>query len=183
MAAPVKYHVCLSKDERAELHHMISSGKAAAAKLMHARILLKADRSPDGPALSDRKIAEAVECDEMTVQRVKKRCTEEGLESALTPKPKGHRPPKLDGEQEARLVALACSKAPGGQGRWTMQMLADKLVELHIVESISDESVRRTMKKKRAEAMAKGAVGHPAREKWRLRRGNGGCSGGLQTPL
>ena len=113
MPAHIKYHICLNEDERLELHRMISSGKAAAPKLVHARILLKADRSPHGPALPDSKIAEAVECNEMTVQRVKKRGAEAGLASALAPKPKGHRLPKLDGEQEAKLVAIACSPAPG----------------------------------------------------------------------
>jgi transposase len=181
MAESIKYHIRLSAHERDELHHLISTGKAAASKLMHARILLKVDRGPHGPAMSDRKTAEAVECDPMTIQRVKKRCAEEGIESALTSRPKGHRAAKLDGEQEAKLVALSCSKAPDGRKRWTLQMLADKLVELDVVDSISDESVRRTLKKKRAEAMAKGAVGHSAGTQRRLRSGHGRRPRRVQT--
>lgn len=125
---------------------MISSGKAAAAKLVHARILLKADRGPEGPGLADAKTADAVECSEFTVSRVKRLYIEEGLDSALNPKPKGHRRPKLDGDGEAQLTALACSKLPDGE-KWTIQLLADKLVELHVVESIGRETVRTTLKK------------------------------------
>ena len=143
---PLKYRIALDSRERATLHEMISSGKAAAAKLVHARILLKADRGPEGPALSEAKTADAVECSEFTVNRVKRLYTEEGLDAALNPKPKGHRRPKLDGDGEARLIALACSKLPDGE-RWTMQLLADKLVELHVVNSIGREAVRTTLKK------------------------------------
>lgn len=143
---PLKYRVALDGLDRATLHGMISSGKAAAAKMVHARILLKADRGPEGPGLSDAKIAEAVECSEFTVNRVKRLYMEEGLDAALNAKPKGHRRRKLDGDGEARLLVLACSKLPDGE-KWTMQLLADKLVELHIVDSIGRETVRTTLKK------------------------------------
>lgn len=143
---PLKYRVVLADCERARLYEMISSGKAAAAKLVHARILLKADRVPEGPGLTDAAIADAIECSEFTVSRVKRRYTEEGLDSALNPKPKGHRRRKLDGDGEAQLTALACSKLPDGE-KWTIQLLADKLVELHVVESIGREAVRMTLKK------------------------------------
>lgn len=143
---PLKYRVALDGPERARLRDMISSGKAAAAKLVHARILLKADRGPEGPALADAKIAEAVECSDFTVSRVKRLYAEEGLDAALNPKPKGHRRLKLDGDAEARLTVLACSKLPDGE-KWTMQLLADKLVELNIVDSIGRETVRTTLKK------------------------------------
>ena len=142
----IKYRVSLTEDERMTLHHMISSGKSAAAKLVHARILLKVDRGPEGPGLADAKASEAIECSEFTVNRTKRLYAEEGLDAALNPKPKGHRPLKLDGDGEARLVTLACSKLPDGE-KWTMQLLADKLVELHVVDSIGRETVRSTLKK------------------------------------
>lgn len=143
---PIKYRVCLTEQERSTLHQMISSGKTAAAKLVHARILLKSDRGPGRPTLADARVAEAVECSEFTVTRVKRLYTEEGLEAALNPKPKGHRRPKLDGDGEAQLIILACSKLPDGE-KWTMQLLADKLVELRVVDSIGREAVRTTLKK------------------------------------
>ena len=128
---------------------MITSGKAAAQKLAHARILLKADAAPDGPGWTDEPIAEAVEVSVATVERVRRRFVEQGLEAALVRKPQDRpsRLPKLDGRAEAHLVALACSKPPGGRDEWTMQLLADRLVELRVVDSISDETVRRTLQK------------------------------------
>ena len=144
-----KYRVTLTAEERQGLQELIAAGKAAAQKLAHARILLKADAAPDGPAWADERIAEAVEVSCATVERVRQRLVEHGLEAALVRKPQGRpsRLPKLDGRAEARLVALACSKPPGGRAEWTMQLLADKLVELEIVDSISDETVRRTLQK------------------------------------
>jgi DNA-binding transcriptional ArsR family regulator len=146
-----KYPVILSDTEREELKQLIAAGTAPARKLTHARILLKADQSPEGPGWVDEQIADAVETSQPTVSRVRKRYFEEGLEAALN-----RRPPnreyrrKLDGEQEARLVALACSEPPEGQARWSLRLLADKLVELEIVEEeeeVSYQTVRRTLKK------------------------------------
>src|SRR5512132_289631 len=144
-----KYRVTLTTDERQGLQEMIAAGKAAAQKLAHARILLKADAAPDGPAWTDERIAEAVEVSIATVERVRQRCVEQGLEAALVRKPQDRpsRQPKFDGRAEARLIALACSKPPEGRTEWTMQLLADKLVELEVVDSVSDETVRRTLKK------------------------------------
>ncbi len=144
-----KYRVTLTPEERRGLQELIASGKAAAKKLAHARILLKADAALDGPGWTDEQIAEAVEVGVATVERVRRRFVEQGLEAALVRKPQDHpsRPPKLDGRAEAHLVALACSKPPGGRDEWTMQLRADKLVELRIVDSISDETVRRTLQK------------------------------------
>jgi transposase len=144
-----KYRVTLTAEERRGLQELIASGKAAAKKLAHARILLKADATPDGPGWTDERIAEAVELSIATVERVRRRFVEQGLEAALVRKPQDRpsRPPKLDGRAEAHLVALACSKPPGGRDEWTMQLLADKLVELRVVDSISDETVRRTLQK------------------------------------
>ena len=147
-----KYKVTLTPDERFRLHGLIAAGKGAAKKLAHARILLKADAAPDGPGWSDSRIADAVEVSPDTVARVRERFVESGLEAALVRKKQGKpsRERVLDGRAEAKLVALACSAAPGGRAVWTMQLLADRLVELKVVESVSDETVRRTLKKTRS---------------------------------
>jgi transposase len=131
------------------LKRLIAAGTAPARKLTHARILLKADQGPEGSAWVDDAVAEAVETSQPTVCRVRKQYFEEGLEAALKRRPPNreyHR--KLDGEQEARLVALACSEPPEGRARWSLRLLADKLVELEIVdEEVSYQTVRRTLKK------------------------------------
>jgi transposase len=133
------------------LSELIASGKAAAKKLTHARILLKADATVDGPAWPDERIAEAVEVSVATVERVRQRFVEQGFEAALVRKQRDRpsRERKLDGTAEAHLVALACSQPPDGRVRWTMQLLADQLVELEVVDTVSDETVRRTLKKTR----------------------------------
>ena len=142
------YRVKLLAEERAQLEGMLSKGKAAARTLMHARILLKADEGVAGPRLSDDHIAEAVEVNRSTVERVRMRCVEEGVEAALRPRPSRQvHPRKLDGVQEAHLVVLACSPAPKGRNRWSLRLLADKLVELEVVGDVSYETVRRTLKK------------------------------------
>jgi transposase len=143
-----KYPVILSDTERVQLKNLIAAGTAPARKLTHARILLKADQSPEGPAWVDEQVAEAVEVSQPTVSRVRKQYFEEGMEAALnrrSPNREYHR--KLDGKQEARLVALACSKPPEGQARWSLRLLADRMVELEVVEDISYQTVRRTLKK------------------------------------
>jgi len=143
-----KYLVALTEAEREQLKHLIAAGTAPARKLMHARMLLKADQGPDGPGWVDEAIAEAVEVSQPTVARIRKQYVEEGLEAALN-----RRPPrreyqrKLDGEQEAQLIAVACSEPPEGQARWSLRLLADKLVELEVVESLSYQTVRRMLKK------------------------------------
>ena len=143
-----RYRVRLVDEERAYLESLLSAGKAAARTLTHARILLKADEGPAGPGWADEAIAEALEVDRSTVERVRQRCVEEGFDAALRPRPSRQvRLRKLDGAQEAQLVALACSPPPNGRNRWTLHLLADKLVELEVVDSISYESVRRTLKK------------------------------------
>jgi transposase len=146
-----KYPVILSQTERDDLKRLIASGTAPARKLTHARILLKTDQSPEGPGWVDDAVAEAVETSQPTVSRVRKQYFEEGMEAALSRRPPNreyHR--KLDGEQEARLVALACSEPPEGRARWSLRLLADKLVELEVVEEeVSYQTVRRTLKKTR----------------------------------
>ena len=147
-----KYKVTLTDEERQQLHEMIAAGKGAAKRLAHARVLLKADASGGGPAWPDARIAEAAELSVATVERVRQRFVEQGFEAALDRKKQARpsRERKLDGAAEARLVALACSAPPDGRVCWTMQLLADKLVELRVVEAVSDETVRRTLKKTRS---------------------------------
>jgi len=142
------YRVKLTPEERAQLQQLLSKGKSAARTLTHARILLKADEGEAGPCLTDDEIALDLEVNRSTVERVRVRCVEEGFEAALRPRPSRQlHPRKLDGVQEAHLVALACSPAPKGRDRWSLRLLADKLVELEIVDDISHEAVRQTLKK------------------------------------
>jgi hypothetical protein len=147
-----KYTVTLTADERHELRELVGAGKAAAQKLAHARILLKADAAPGGPDWTDARIADALEVSPDTVARVRERFVEQGLEAALVRK-KQDRPSRervLDGRAEAALIALACSEPPRGRNQWTMQLLADTLVELRVVDAVSDETVRRALKKTRS---------------------------------
>jgi transposase len=147
-----KYKVTLTAEERVQLSDLITAGKAAALKLAHARILLKADATDGGPAWPDSRIAEALEVSVATVERVRRRFVEQGLDAALGRK-KQDRPSRertLDGRAEARLIALACSAPPAGRNEWTMQLLADKLVELKVVGAVCDETVRRALKKTRS---------------------------------
>ena len=144
-----RYVVELELEERARLERMVSVGKRAAAKLTHARVLLQADQSAAGPAWTDARIAEGLGVTTRTVENIRRRFVEQGLQAALERK-KQCRPSRerlLDGAKEAKLTAICCSKAPNGRRRWTLQLLADRLVELNIVDSISYETVRRTLKK------------------------------------
>ncbi len=137
-----RYIVTLTDSERAELHKLISTGRGAARRLAHARILLKADQG-----LPDREIASEVEVGHATVERVRQRFVEEGLEASLDPhRPEKPRLHKIDGEVEAHLIALACSTPPEGSDRWTLRLLADKLVELEYLPSVSHEAVRQALK-------------------------------------
>jgi transposase len=147
-----QYPVTLTTPERDQLKRMLAAGTESARKLTHARILLKADQGPDGPGWVDHAIAEAVEVSQPTISRVRKQYVEQGLEAALN-----RRPPsreyvrKLDGVQEAKLLAVACGKPPTGQAHWSLRLLADKLVELEIVEDgVSYQTVRRILKKTRS---------------------------------
>jgi hypothetical protein len=144
-----KYKVTLAPEERQQLRELISAGKGPAKKLAHARILLKADAAPGGPAWADAKIAEAAEVSVATVGRVRQRSVEQGFQAALVRKPQARpsRERKLDGAAEASLIALACSAPPEGRSCWTMQLLADQLVALGVVDAVSDETVRRALKK------------------------------------
>jgi len=142
-----KYVVRLTAEERGELEAMVKKGRLAAYKLQHAHILLTADA--DGLGWADERIAEAFSCHARTVENVRRRFVLQGLDAALERK-KQDRPSRervLDGDGEARLITLACSEPPEGRDRWTLKLLADKLVELEVVDSICDQTVRRTLKK------------------------------------
>jgi len=137
-----KYVVGLSGEERAELEALTRKGTASARRLKRALVLLAAD---DGD--KDEEVAAKARVHVTTVEQIRKRCVEEGLEAALSERPRPGKAPLLDGRQEAYLIALACSQPPAGRAEWTMKLLAGQIVELEIVDSISDETVRRTLKK------------------------------------
>jgi transposase len=143
-----KYVVRLSEAERAELDRLVKTGRQAARRRRHAQILLKADEGEQGPGWTDAEIVQALDVSHRTVERVRQCLVEEGLATAL----EGHRQqryksPKLDGEQEAHLIALACSAPPEGRNRWTLRLLADRMVELAYVDTVSHETVRQVLKK------------------------------------
>jgi transposase len=143
-----RYTVRLSALERTQLTALISAGTAPARKLHHARILLKADEGPEGPAWTDQRIADAVEVSQPTISRVRKQYVEEGLEAALNRRMPQRTPQrKLSGAHEAHVVALACSTPPTGKARWSLRLLADKLVELEIIDAVSYRTVGRVLKK------------------------------------
>ena len=143
-----KYLVRLSETERAELEALVKTGRAAARKRLHAQILLKADEGEHGPAWSDAAVSQALEVGVRTVERVRQCLVEAGLETALNGRPQArYKSPKLDGEQEAHLIAIACSAPPAGRTRWTLRLLADRMVELAYVDTVSYETVRQVLKK------------------------------------
>ena len=151
------YLVTLTAEERSRLRALVSKGKVAAHKRLHAQVLLKSDLGPQGKGATDEKIAEALEINRSTVERVRKRFVEEGFEASLDrKKQKNRKARKIDGDAEAYLVSLACSKPPEGRNRWTLKLLADHLVELELpvngpaldgVDSVCRETVRQTLKK------------------------------------
>lgn len=149
MALKDKFIVRLTAEQRQELEKLAATGKRSAATILRARILLKADA--DAAAWADDPIAEALDTSPATIARVRKRFVQQGFEAAIQRRrPTGRQYRKLDGAQEARLAALACSPPPQGQARWTLKLLADKLVELAVVESIDPATVQRTLKKTRS---------------------------------
>jgi len=142
-----KYIVRLTAEERKELEILVKKGKTQAYRIKHAYILLAVDA--DGPNLSDEDSARIFGCHQNTVRNVRQRFVEQGIEVALERK-KRDKPPrelKIDGEKEAQLIAIVCSEPPAGRAKWTLKMLAERLVELDIVDTISDQTVRRTLKK------------------------------------
>jgi transposase len=155
-----KYVVRLSEEERERLKGMLAKGASPTKRLLKARILLKADVSEAGPGWSDAEIIDALETSASMVYRVRKQLVEEGLEAVLSRKPRARPsvPPIFDGESEARLIALACSKPPEGRARWTLRLLEDKVVELGIVARASDSTIGRVLKKTRSSPTA-GTIG------------------------
>jgi transposase len=146
-----KYHIHLTADERTMLEQVVRTGETAALTQSHARMLLKADRSEGGPAWRDRQIADALDVSVGTVERVRRLWVSQGRTVALERKtPTGRPRRKLDGAQEAQLATIACSPPPDGAERWTLALLADKLVELTVVDSIARDTVRVTLKKTRS---------------------------------
>lgn len=151
-----RYVVRLSDDERAQLEALVRKGKNPAQRLLKARILLKADVSEAGEGWSDSRIIEALETSPSMVYRVRKQLVEEGMEAVLSRKQRATPavPRIFDGEKEARLIALACSKPPRGRARWTLRLLESKVVELGIVDRASDSTIGRTLKKTRFSRIA-----------------------------
>lgn len=149
MIMPAKrYRVELTSEEREELKALVSRGRSAAYKQTHARILLMSDEAQDDLPMTDEAIAQALKVGHATVERVRRRCVEEGIDAALNRKKQlRRRAKKLDGEAEAHLIAIACSEPPQGRTSWTLKLLADRLVEREIVDSISTETVRKALKK------------------------------------
>ena len=143
-----KYRVALAEEAQPELKGLVSRGRGAAYRQTHARILLLCDENQANGPMQDEEIARALQVGTATVERVRRRCVEEGLERALGRKVQlNRRPQKLDGHDEAQLIALACSQPPEGRASWTLQLLADRLVECEIVDRISTETVRQTLQK------------------------------------
>ena len=178
-----KYRVKLSVEERQELKALVSRGRAAAYKQTHARILLLSDEAQaDGP-MKDEGIARSPQIGSATVERVRRRCVEEGVAAALGRKRQlKRRPKRLDDQGEAHLIALACGEPPEGRTGWTLKLLADRLVECAIVDRISPETVRQTLKK-RTQALAKGVLVHPAPRQRRVRVRYGRRIGSLSSLL
>src|SRR5215207_6350710 len=166
-----KYRVTLTLAEREELERLLARGKADVRKIKHAQILLKADEAEGGPG--------------WPVERMRRRFVEEGLASALSPYRAGKRiyERKLDGAQEAHLIALACSAPPDGQARWTLRLLAQHMVELAYVDTLSYETVRQTLKKERPPAAPEKDVVHGWEALGRVRLPHGRRAGGLPPPV
>ena len=146
---PPRYRITLSKQERKELEALTRNGKTGAKKFIHARALLLCDAGPDGPSWTVAVAAEALGVTSRTIEHLKKRFVEDGLEASLVRKIR-EKPPRdviFDGAFEARLIALACSDAPEGYQRWTVRLLADKAVELNFASSVSHMTVQRVLKK------------------------------------
>ena len=142
------YRVTLTTEECQELQQLVSSGRSAARKLTRARILLLADEAEGGPAKQDPEIVDALGCGRASVERVRRQFVEEGLEATLSPKPTTRvYQRRLDGKAEAHLVAITCGAPPEGRSRWTLRLLADRMVGLGYVESVSHAAVRQTLKK------------------------------------
>ena len=194
-----RYRVKLSTEERQELKALVSRGRAAAYKQTHGRILLLSDEAHADGAMKDEDIARVLQIGHATVERVRRRCVEEGLERALGRKEQlNRRQKRLDGQGEAHpvsstgqaLIALTCSQPPEGRASWTLQLQADQLVECEIVDSISTETVRQTLKKTNSsprsatgQALAERMLVHPAGGQCGVCLRHGRRAGGLPSPV
>lgn len=155
------YKVTLNDEERSFLMNLTSKGKGSAQKLKHAYILLKADQSKNGPGWDDKKISESFNVSISTIEKIRKSFVQESLEAALRRHVHSrYKPLKFDGEKEAQLIALACSTPPDGHSRWTLRLLADKMIELNHFGEVSYETVRQVLKK-RTQALAQKTMVHP----------------------
>jgi transposase len=178
-----RYVVRLSGEEREGLEALLRKGKSPAQRLLKARILLKADISQAGAGWSDSQIIAALETSASMVYRVRKQLVEEGLEAVLSRKQPA-RPavlPIFDGEKEAKLIALACSKPPKGRVRWTLRLLESKVVELNIVDRASDSTIGRVLKK-HSQAPSPRTMGHSAQGQQRVRGRDGRRVGRIHAP-
>ena len=183
-----KYRIELTTEEQQELKALVSKGRAAAYKQTHARILLLSDEARKDGGLTDEEVARSLEIASATVERIRRRCVEEGTEAALGRKEQQRRrPKKLDGAAEAHLIALACGEPPQGRVSWTLRLLADRLVECEIVESIHPETVRKTLKKTnsspRSATLAERVLVHPAGRQFGLCVCHGRRAGGLPASI
>ena len=174
-----RYVVRLSADERERLEALIRKGKSPAQRLLKARILLKADVSEAGEGWSDSRIIKALETSVSMVYRVRKQLVEEGFEAVLSRKQRATPavPPIFDGEKEAKLIALACSKPPKGRRRWTLRLLENKVVELGIVDRASDSTIGRTLKKTLSQTASAAMLGHSAEGEQCVRSSDGRRAG------
>ena len=178
-----KYIVRLSEEERGMLTRVVKTGKAAAYKRQRAQILLKADENNAQGGLKDKEIAELLEIGTATVERIRKRLIEKGIEQVLEREPQTNpRSRLLDGEQEAQLIALSCSEPPEGRKRWTVRLLAGKLIELNYVESICAETVRKALKKS-DQALATKSMVHTAGRERRICMWDGRNTRDIQKAL
>src|SRR5215211_4186022 len=182
---PKKYRVTLTAEERQELDRLLSRGKADVRCLKHAQMLLKADEAEGGPGWSDARIADAFDAGVATIERLRQRFVAEGLQAARRTYRPGARlyERKLDGAQEAPLIALAGSAPPDERARWTLRLLAQRMVELAYVDTLSYETVRQTLKKERPPTAPQADVVHSREALGGVRLPHGRCAGGLPPPV
>lgn len=177
-----RYKVTLTDEERQQLEAIVKKGNHQAAKFRRAQTLLAADESPGEKKWTDERIHDAYGMSVRQIERLRKTLVEEGFSIAACGRPAQPRLPKFDGEAEAHLIALVCGKTPEGHGRWTLRLLAGKMVEFEYVEDISHESVRQLLKK-RNQAVEEALLGDPAQAKCRFRLRDGTGAGRVQTTL
>jgi transposase len=181
MGKDAKYRVRLEAEEQERLQGLVDEGRGSKSVRQRARVLLKADQGEGAPGWSDERVAEFAEVSLSTVHRVRQQFVEGGLDAALQRAPSPQRQyRKLDGAGEAKLIATACSQAPEGRSRWTLHLLADKLVELQVVESISHECVRSVLKKRTSTA-SQAAMGDSSQAECRICGGDGRRFGSVST--